>query len=178
MKATFAAGCFWGVEEAFRTLKGVKKTTVGYTGGRTKNPTYLKVCTHLTGHAEAVEIEFEEKQISYADLLKVFWRIHDPTQRNRQGLDIGPQYRSSIFYHNERQKVVAEGLRQEIEAAGIWDDPIVTEVAPLGDYFRAEDYHQEYFRRNPAQGYCRVIIAPKVAKFREQNLNRLKQEFA
>ena len=175
--ATLGGGCFWCVEAVYQELKGVQGVVSGYAGGAVENPSYEQVCTGTTGHAEVVQISYDAEVISFEDLLYVFWRTHDPTTLNRQGADVGTQYRSVIFYHNEDQKAIAEDVLREIEAAGIWDDPIVTEVAPLADYYRAEDYHQEYFRRNPGQGYCRVVVAPKVAKFRKQNLDRLKQEF-
>jgi peptide-methionine (S)-S-oxide reductase len=175
--ATLGGGCFWCLEAVYEQLKGVLEVESGYAGGTVVNPTYQQVCTGTTGHAEVVRISFNSQQITYKELLEVFFSIHDPTTLNRQGADVGTQYRSAIFYHNDEQKAIAGEVIQAIEAAGIWDDPIVTEVVPLGDYYRGEDYHQEYFRRNPGQGYCRVIIAPKVAKFRQQNLDRLKQEF-
>jgi peptide-methionine (S)-S-oxide reductase len=175
--ATLGGGCFWCLEAVYEQLEGVLEIESGYAGGAVANPTYQQVCTGTTGHAEVVRISFDPQEISYRELLEVFFSIHDPTTLNRQGADVGTQYRSVILYHDEDQKAIAEDVIREIEAADIWDNPIVTEVAPLADYYRAEDYHQEYFRRNPRQGYCRVIIAPKVAKFRKQNLDRLKQEF-
>jgi peptide-methionine (S)-S-oxide reductase len=175
--ATLGGGCFWCLEAVFEQLRGVLQVESGYSGGTIVNPTYRQVCTGTTGHAEVVRVSYDPQEINYRALLQVFFAIHDPTTLNRQGADVGTQYRSAIFYHDERQKAIAEDVIQEIEAAGIWDDPIVTEVAPLAAYYRAEDYHQEYYRRNPGQGYCRVIVAPKVAKFRQQNLERLKREF-
>ena len=173
--ATLAGGCFWCLEAVFDDLEGVEDVVSGYAGGSVPNPTYKHVCTGETGHAEVVQVTFNPDVISYRDLLRVFFTIHDPTTLNRQGADAGTQYRSAIFTHNETQEKVAEEVIAELNDAGIWDDPIVTEVVPLEAFYPAEDYHQEYFRRNPNQGYCRVVIAPKVAKFRKQYLDRLKK---
>ncbi len=173
--ATLAGGCFWCLEAVFDDLEGVEDVVSGYAGGSVPNPTYKHVCTGETGHAEVVQVTFNADVISYRDLLRVFFTIHDPTTLNRQGADMGTQYRSAIFTHNETQEKVAEEVIAELNDAGIWDDPIVTEVVPLEAFYPAEDYHQEYFRRNPNQGYCRVVIAPKVAKFRKQYLDRLKK---
>src|SRR5713226_7030383 len=167
-KATFAAGCFWGVEAAFRQVDGVTATRVGYTGGKLENPTYKDVCTDRTGHAEAIEVDYDPAKVSYDELLNIFWENHDPTQLNRQGADFGTQYRSAIFYHSPEQEKTARQIMAEIHTAGIWGRPIVTEVAPLHAFYRAEEYHQDYFRKNPTAGYCRVVIAPKVSKFRKQ----------
>jgi len=145
--ATFAAGCFWGVEDAFRGVKGVKSTTVGYTGGHTKNPTYKEVCSHTTGHAEAVEVEFDPQQVSYQKLLDLFWEIHDPTQLNRQGPDVGTQYRSAIFFHDAEQEAAARASKAAQEKSGKYHGPVVTEVAPAPEFYRAEDYHQQYFEK-------------------------------
>lgn len=145
--ATFAAGCFWGVEDAFRGVKGVKSTTVGYTGGHTKNPTYKEVCSHTTGHAEAVEVEFDPKQVSYQKLLDLFWEIHDPTQLNRQGPDVGTQYRSAIFYHDAEQEAAARASKATQEKSGKHHGAVVTEIAPAPEFYRAEDYHQQYFEK-------------------------------
>ena len=146
-KATFGAGCFWHVEEAFRCVKGVKKTTVGYSGGTKKNPTYEDVCTDKTGHAEAVEIEFDPQQVSYDELLQVFWEHHDPTTLNRQGLDIGTQYRSAIFYHNAKQKKIAEKSKEFMDASSKFKKPIVTQIVKAGKFFEAEEYHQKYLMK-------------------------------
>lgn len=163
--ATLGGGCFWCLEAVFQELKGVHAVESGYTGGRIKNPSYREVCSGMTGHAEVVQLHFDPAQVSFRDILRVFFTIHDPTTLNRQGNDVGTQYRSVIYYHSAEQKKVAEEVIQEVQA--IWDDPIVTEVSPIGVYYKAEDYHQNYFRENPNQGYCSFIIAPKVKKFRE-----------
>jgi len=173
--ATLAGGCFWCLEAVFDDLEGVEDVVSGYSGGDVPNPTYKHVCTGDTGHAEVVQVTFNPEVISYQDLLKAFFAIHDPTTLNRQGADVGTQYRSAIFTHSEEQENVAEQVITEINDAGIWDEPIVTEVVPVERFYPAEDYHQEYFRRNPNQGYCRIVIAPKVAKFRKQYLDRLKK---
>ena len=173
--ATLAGGCFWCLEAVFDDLKGVESVESGYTGGHMPNPTYKQVCSDTTGHAEAVKITFDASVITYADLLRVFFSIHDPTTLNRQGNDVGTSYRSAIFYHDEGQKKTAEAIIKEITNAGIWPNPIVTEVAKFDAFYMAEDYHQEYFAKNPYQGYCQVIIAPKVAKFRKQFVERLKK---
>ena len=173
--ATLAGGCFWCLEAVFDDLEGVEDVVSGYSGGSVPNPTYQRVCTGDTGHAEVVQVTFNPDVISYRDLLRVFFTIHDPTTLNRQGADAGTQYRSAIFTHNETQEKVAEEVIAELNDAGLWDDPIVTEVVPIEAFYAAEEYHQEYFRRNPNQGYCRMVIAPKVAKFRKQYLERLKK---
>jgi peptide-methionine (S)-S-oxide reductase len=146
-KATFAAGCFWGVEDAFRQLKGVKSTTVGYTGGTSKNPSYKDVCTGRTGHAEAVEVEFDPAQVSYLELLATFWKSHDPTTMNRQGPDVGTQYRSAIYFHDAEQEAAARDSKAVLEKTGVFKRPIVTEIAPASEFYRAEDYHQQYFEK-------------------------------
>jgi peptide-methionine (S)-S-oxide reductase len=176
--ATLAGGCFWCLEAVFEELRGVQKVESGYSGGTVPNPTYRQVCTGTTDHAEVVQLTFDPTVISFRDVLEVFFTIHDPTTLNRQGPDVGTQYRSAIFYHTPEQKRVAEEVIAELEAAHVWDTPIVTEVTPLRDFYRAEDYHQEYFRLNGEQPYCRVVIAPKVAKFRTQHLARLKSSSA
>lgn len=176
--ATLGGGCFWCLEAVYEQLQGVEKVVSGYAGGHVDNPTYKQVCTGTTGHAEVVQVTFDPQVVSFRELLQVFFTIHDPTTLNRQGADVGPQYRSAIFYHDEEQRKTAETVIQEIAAEGIWDKPIVTEVTPLDEFFRAEDYHQEYYRNNPYQGYCRVVIAPKVAKFRNKYTSRLKKSFS
>jgi peptide-methionine (S)-S-oxide reductase len=173
--ATLAGGCFWCLEAVFDELKGVESVESGYTGGHVADPSYAQVCDGDTGHAEAVRITFDPAVVSYTDLLHVFFTIHDPTTPNRQGADVGPQYRSAIFYHNPEQKAADEQVIQEINASGIWTNPIVTQVAPFEQFYMAEDYHQEYFKKNPFQGYCRAVIAPKVAKFRQKYVDRLKK---
>lgn len=171
--ATFGGGCFWCVEAIFQDLKGVESVASGYSGGKVKNPTYREVCTGTTGHAEVIQIHFDPKVISFENLVRVFFTTHDPTTLNRQGADTGPQYRSAIFYHNEEQKEIAERMKKEF-APTIWDDPIVTEISPSADFYIAEDYHQNYFKDNPNQGYCRIVINPKVKKFREMYADWLK----
>jgi peptide-methionine (S)-S-oxide reductase len=173
--ATLAGGCFWCLEPVFDDLKGVEDVVSGYSGGAVANPTYRQVCTGNTGHAEVVQVTFDPQVLSFADLLRVFFTIHDPTTLNRQGADVGTQYRSAIFYHSPEQKAAAEQVIAELGAAGVWSNPIVTEVAPFEAFYPAEDYHQEYFQNNPGQPYCQVVVAPKVAKFRKQYVERLKR---
>jgi len=172
--ATLGGGCFWCLEAVYEELRGVEKVESGYSGGPIPNPTYRQVCTGTTGHAEVVQVTFDPEVVSYREILEVFFTIHDPTTLNRQGADVGPQYRSAIFYHDEEQRRVAEGVISELEAEGVWDDPIVTEVTPFDAFYVAEDYHQGYYRNNEYQPYCQVVIAPKVAKFRKQYLEKLK----
>ena len=172
--ATLAAGCFWCVEAVFSRLKGVEKVVSGYTGGKVPNPTYEEVCEGTTGHAEAVQITFDPATISFAELLEVFWRSHDPTTRNRQGADVGSQYRSAIFYRDERQRAIAEASKREAEEAGLWPDPIVTEIVPRGDFHAAEAYHQDYYRLNQNQPYCRLVIDPKIRKLQKEFAGQLK----
>ncbi len=176
--ATLAGGCFWCLEAVFDELKGVESVESGYSGGHVDNPSYRAVCTGATGHAESVQIKFDANIISYRDLLKVFFTIHDPTTLNRQGADVGTQYRSAIFYHNEEQKQIAGEVIKEITAEKLWDHPIVTEVTKFDKFFVAEDYHQEYFVNNPYQPYCMAVIAPKVTKFRKHFVERLKKQAA
>ncbi len=173
--ATLAGGCFWCLEAVFDELKGVESVESGYSGGHVQSPSYAQVCDGDTGHAEVVQVTFDPQVLSFKDLLKVFFTIHDPTTLNRQGNDVGTQYRSAIFYHDQEQKKVAEEVIREIGADKIWDDPIVTEVTPFDQFYIAEDYHQEYFKNNGFQPYCRVVIAPKVAKFRRKFTERLKK---
>lgn len=166
--ATLAGGCFWCLDAVFRQVRGVQQVTCGYTGGRTPNPSYEQVCSGQTGHAEAVHILFDPQVIAYRTLLDIFFAIHDPTTLNRQGADVGTQYRSAIFWHDELQRQIAENTIAELDAAGIWPAPIVTEVQPFTVFYPAEDYHQNYFARNPWQPYCQVVINPKVSKFRQK----------
>ncbi len=173
--ATLAGGCFWCLEAVFKELRGVEHVESGYSGGSVSNPSYAQVCTGTTGHAEVVQITFDPNAVSFKELLEVFFTIHDPTTLNRQGADVGTQYRSAIFYHTPEQKEVAEQTIAELNAAKIWDAPIVTEVKPFTAFYQAEDDHQEYFRRNASQPYCRAVIAPKVSKFRKQYLEKLKK---
>lgn len=163
--STLATGCFWCTEALFQQLNGVKSVVSGYSGGHVENPSYEEVITGQTGHAEVCKIEYDPEQISFEELLKVFFNTHDPTTLNRQGNDVGPQYRSAIFYHNESQREIAERVKSELDASGTWKNPIVTEITPFQKFYPAEDYHQNYFRNNPNQGYCRYIIAPKLQKF-------------
>ena len=173
--ATLAGGCFWCLEAVFDELNGVELVESGYAGGHVPNPTYAQVCDGDTGHTESVQVTFDPTVISYHDLLTVYFAIHDPTTLNRQGNDVGTQYRSAIFYHDEGQKEIAKKVIQEVNDSSIWDHPIVTEVLPLDKFYMAEDYHQEYFAHNSFQPYCRVVIAPKVSKFRKQFVERLKK---
>lgn len=172
--ATLGGGCFWCLEAVFDELAGVTHVQSGYAGGHTRNPTYQEVCTGTTGHAEVVQITFDPASLTFDDLLRVFFTIHDPTTLNRQGADVGTQYRSAIFYHSSEQKAAAERIIAELERDGVWQDPIVTELVPFTEFSRAEPYHDDYFRRNPDQAYCQAVIAPKVAKFRKEYLARLK----
>ncbi|MCX6033145.1 MAG: peptide-methionine (S)-S-oxide reductase MsrA [Chloroflexi bacterium] len=173
--ATLAGGCFWCLEAVYDQLRGVEDVVSGYAGGRRPNPTYEQVCTGATGHAEVVQICFDPQVVSYRELLEVFFTIHDPTTLNRQGADVGTQYRSAVFTHGPEQQATAEQVIRDLDAAGIWGRKIVTEVTPLTAFYPAEDYHQEYFARNPYQGYCQAIIAPKVAKSRQKYLSRSKK---
>ena len=172
--ATLGGGCFWCLEAVYEELRGVEKVESGYSGGHVPNPTYRQVCSETTGHAEAVQVTFDPEAVSFQEILEVFFTIHDPTTLNRQGADVGESYRSAIFYHDEEQKRVAEEVISTLESEGIWNNPIVTEVTPFSEFYVAEDYHQEYYRNNGYQPYCQVVIAPKVAKFRKQHLERLK----
>ena len=171
---TLGGGCFWCLEAVYDQLKGIEDVVSGYAGGRVSHPSYELVCTGTTGHAEVVQVTFDPDVVSFRDILQVFFTIHDPTTLNRQGADVGTQYRSAIFYHSPEQKTTAEAVIEEMNAAQLWNNPIVTEVTPLDVFYPAEDYHQEYFVHNPNQGYCRVVIAPKVAKFRKLYLDKLK----
>jgi len=173
--ATLAAGCFWCVEAVFDDLKGVEDVVSGYSGGHKENTTYQEVCSEKTGHAEVVQIRFDPSELGYADLLRVFFSVHDPTTLDRQGNDIGSSYRSAIFYHSEDQKRIAHEIIDEVTREGVYDDPIVTTVTAFDKFWPAEDYHQEYFANNPNQPYCAAVVAPKVAKFRKKFVDRLKR---
>ncbi|RPD98619.1 peptide-methionine (S)-S-oxide reductase [Aureibaculum marinum] len=173
--ATFGNGCFWCTEAIFQQLKGVSSVEAAYAGGNVKNPTYKEVCTGTTGHAEVLRIVFDPKIISYSELLEVFFSTHDPTTLNRQGADVGTQYRSVIFYHNDEQKKAAEAMITALEKENVFDDPIVTEVTALNNYYPAENYHQNYYNNNKNEGYCRAVINPKLEKFKKQYKNKLKE---
>lgn len=173
--ATLGGGCFWCLEAVYQELNGVEKVESGYAGGSVDNPSYKQVCTGKTGHAEVIQVTFDPRIISYKDVLQVFFTIHDPTTLNRQGADVGTQYRSAIFYHSPGQKTIAAEVIAEVNASGIWSSPIVTEVTPAGEFYVAEDYHQNYYRDNARQPYCQIVIAPKVTKFRKQYTDRLRK---
>jgi peptide-methionine (S)-S-oxide reductase len=173
--ATLGGGCFWCLEAVYKDLKGVESVVSGYAGGEVENPSYEQVCGGGTGHAEVVQIAFDPQVVSYRDLLDVFFTIHDPTTRDRQGADVGPQYRSIILYHSPEQKTAAEQAIADLDAKGVWHAPIVTEIVPLEQFYPAESYHQDYFKQNPRQSYCQIVIAPKVAKFRKEFLAKLKR---
>ena len=172
--ATFGGGCFWCTEAIFSSLKGVQSVESGYSGGKTKNPTYKEVCTGETGHAEVIQITFDPKVISFHELLEVFWETHDPTTLNRQGADIGTQYRSVIFYHSLEQKAIAEKYKAELNKENVFNKPVVTEITAFDRFYKAEDYHQEYFANHPNQGYCQIVIVPKLEKFRKIFKDKLK----
>ncbi len=172
--ATFGAGCFWCTEAVFQNVKGVSKVVSGYAGGKVKNPTYREICTGLTGHAEVTQITFDPSKVSFEELLEVFWNTHDPTTLNRQGADEGTQYRSVVFYHTDEQRKAAENYKSQLEASKVYQNPIVTEISPLPDYFPAENYHQNYFDLNPNQSYCQYVVRPKVEKFKKQFHSKLK----
>jgi peptide-methionine (S)-S-oxide reductase len=173
--ATFATGCFWCTEAIFQQLKGVKKVTSGYSGGHVNNPSYKEVCTGTTGHAECIQVLYDPKEVSFDELLQVFWQTHDPTTLNRQGNDEGTQYRSAIFYQNEEQKKIAEGYKKELNEKKVFDNPIVTEISPLKNFFPAEDYHQNYYNNNGDQPYCYYVIKPKLEKFEKVFKEKLKK---
>ena len=172
--ATLGGGCFWCMEAVFGEVRGVESVESGYSGGTVPNPTYQQVCSGTTGHAEVVQITYDPKVISFKELLEIFFTLHDPTTPNRQGADVGTQYRSIILYHNSEQKTQAEEIIKEVESAQIWNRPIVTQVKPLEAFYRAENYHQEYFKKNPNQSYCQFVISPKVAKLRQHYFTKLK----
>ncbi len=174
-QATLAGGCFWCIESAFNTVEGVEIAYSGYAGGQVDSPTYEQVCGGQTGHAEVVQINYDSSQLSYRDILEIFFALHDPTQLNRQGNDVGTQYRSAIFYHDQAQKDAAEQIIREIEDQQIWPDPVVTEIVALNNYSQAEDYHQDYFTNNPQNHYCNMVVAPKLAKFKQKFASKLKK---
>ena len=173
--ATFGAGCFWCVEAVFQELDGVMSVSSGYMGGAVKNPTYKEVCTGQTGHAEVARIIYDPAKISFADLLEVFWKTHDPTPLNRQGADVGTQYRSVVFYHSEEQKTEAESYKKKLDESGAWDKPLVTEISPVEIFYEAEDYHQNYYTQNGEASYCQFVIRPKMDKFRKAFADKLKK---
>ena len=172
--ATLAGGCFWCLEAVYEQLRGVEKVVSGYAGGHVPDPDYHDVCTGRTGHAEVVQVTFDPGEVSYRELLEVFFTIHDPTTPNRQGADVGTQYRSAVFTHSPEQERTAREVIRDLEEEAVWENPVVTQVEPLKEFYPAEDYHQHYFARNPGQGYCQVVIAPKVSKFRQKYLSRLR----
>ncbi len=174
--ATLGAGCFWCVEAIFQDIKGVKKVESGYSGGSVKNPSYKEVCNGTTGHAEVVQVTFDPKEVSFASILEVFFSTHDPTTLNRQGADVGTQYRSAIFYHSEEQKRVAELAKQAAQASGDWSNTIVTEITAYTNFYKAEDYHQDYYNQNGTQPYCQIVITPKIDKFKKKFASLLKEE--
>jgi len=172
--ATFGTGCFWCTEAIFQELKGVQKVTSGYSGGHVKNPTYEQVCAKTTGHAEVVQIVYDPATITFAELLEVFWKVHDPTTPNQQGADIGPQYRSAVFYHDATQKALAEKYKAELDASGAFNKKIVTEISPIKNFYAAEDYHQKFYDNNPSNGYCNYVIKPKLDKFEKVFKDKLR----
>lgn len=172
--ATFGSGCFWCTEAIFKRLEGVEEVISGYSGGSVENPTYEQVSTGNTGHAESIQITYDPEKLSYDDLLEVFWKAHDPTTKDRQGYDVGPQYRSVIFYHDAEQKKLAESYKEKLEAEGIWNHPIVTEIEAFNKFWPAESYHQDYYDNNPTKSYCTVVITPKIEKFKKIFKDRLK----
>ena len=174
--ATFASGCFWCTEAIFQRVNGVAAVTSGYTGGHIKNPSYREVSNGTTGHAEAVLISYDPSVISYTELLEIFFTTHDPTTLNRQGADVGTQYRSAIFYHNEEQRTIAAGVIEKLNTSEAWDDPVVTELAPAGEFYPAEDYHQEYFNNNRTAPYCNFVIVPKLEKLKKVFSDKLKEQ--
>ena len=174
--ATLAGGCFWCLEAVYNELRGVESVVSGYAGGHDLSPTYEAVCSGTTGHAEVVQIAYDPDMVSFRELLEVFFTIHDPTTLNRQGNDVGTQYRSAVYFHDEEQRLIAEEVIEEMTVAGVWDDPIVTEVTALDMFFEAEEYHQRYFEKNPFQPYCFVVVRPKVSKFRKKFVSKLKKQ--
>jgi peptide-methionine (S)-S-oxide reductase len=174
--ATLGAGCFWCVEAIFQDIKGVKKVESGYSGGSIKNPSYKEVCNGTTGHAEVVQVTFDPKEVAFSSVLEVFFSTHDPTTLNRQGADVGTQYRSAIFYHSEEQRKVAELAKEAAQASGDWSNPIVTEISAYSNFYKAEDYHQDYYNQNGTQPYCQIVITPKIDKFKKKFEALLKEE--
>ena len=172
--ATFGAGCFWCVEAVFQQLEGVQTVVSGYTGGKVENPTYKQVCAGNTGHAEVIQVTYDPKVVTFPELLEVFWQTHDPTTLNRQGADVGTQYRSAVFYHTSEQKTLAEKYKQELDASGAFNSSIVTEIVPIGKFYKAEDYHQNYYNLNGSQPYCSYVITPKLEKFKKVFKDKLK----
>lgn len=172
--ATLGGGCFWCLEPVFEEIVGVETVEVGYAGGEHPNPDYKLVCTGTTGHAEVIQVTFDADLISFKEILEIFFSVHDPTTLNRQGADVGTQYRSIILYHDELQRKIAEDLIDSLNKQAVWDNPIVTQIEPLNTYYPAEEYHQGYYRKNPGQGYCRVVISPKLKKFRQKYAKRIK----
>lgn len=172
--ATLGGGCFWCTEAVFDSVKGVEDVVSGYSGGHTTNPTYQEVCSETTGHAEVIQLKFDPEEISYKEVLEIFFGTHDPTTLDRQGNDVGSSYRSAVFYHSDKQKEIAEEVVEEIESQGIFDNPIVTEVTEFTKFYPAEDYHQNYFENNPNQPYCSAVVSPKVGKFRQKFSDKLK----
>lgn len=175
-QATLAGGCFWCIESAFNSVEGVERALSGYAGGQTDNPSYEAVCKGDTGHAEVVRVNFDADVISYREILEIFFALHDPTQLNRQGNDVGTQYRGAVFYHDDDQKAQAEAIIKEITDEQIWPDPVVTEVVPVNNYHEAEAYHQDYFKNNPQNQYCAMVVAPKLAKFKKTFAQRLRKD--
>ena len=173
--ATFGSGCFWCTEAFFLKVNGVESVASGYSGGKVKNPTYRDVCTGSTGHAEVIQLTYDPKKVSFEELLEVFWNTHDPTTLNRQGADEGTQYRSVVFYHSEEQKRLAEQYKKQLETSHVYKSPIVTEISPYTVFYKAEDYHQDYYALNPNQGYCQYVIRPKIEKFKKQFAAKLKK---
>lgn len=172
--ATFGNGCFWCTEAVFQNLKGVYQVESGYTGGKVKNPTYKEVCSGLTGHAEVIQLQYDPAEITYAELLEVFWQTHDPTTLNKQGADEGTQYRSAVFFHSEEQRQLAEAYKKKLDEAGAFDDPIVTEITPASVFYKAENYHQNYYNLNGSAPYCSYVIRPKLEKFKKAFAEKLK----
>ncbi len=173
--ATLAGGCFWCLEAVFQEVEGVESVVPGYTGGSSINPTYEQVSTGKSGHAEAVQVTFDPAKISYREILEIFFSVHDPTTLNRQGADVGTQYRSAIFYHGDKQKTISQEVMKELNKARLWERPMVTQVAPISKFYPAEDYHRDYFKKHPEQAYCQAVISPKVNKLRRQWAKRLKR---